>query len=92
MAFKDEWVDKKNKTSTAPGDKLKAEDINLLASGIKEALDRVPDVDIDLSDYVTKAEFENTVGNIGTALYDIIAIQNSYINDVMAANEGGDAQ
>lgn len=91
MAFKDEWVDKKNKTSTTPGDKLNADDLNLLASGIKEALDRAPDVDIDLSEYVTKAEFENTVGNIGTALSDIMAIQNSYIYDVMAANEGGEA-
>lgn len=38
MAFVDEWVDKRNKTADEPGDKIKADDVNLLAQGIKEAL------------------------------------------------------
>lgn len=38
MAFVDEWVDKKNKTPTESGDKLNANDLNLLARGIFEAL------------------------------------------------------
>lgn len=38
MAFAEEWVDKKNKTPTTAGDKLNADDLNLLARGIFEAL------------------------------------------------------
>ena len=78
MAFIEEWVDKKNKTLTEPGDKLKAEDLNLLASGIKEALDRAPDADIDLSDYVTKAEFDTVIGDIDTSLENILNIIDAY--------------
>ena len=90
MAFIEEWVDKKNKTPTSPGDKLNADDLNLLARGIKEALEQKPDVDIDLSEYVTKTEFESVVGDIGTALDNIIAVQNSYIYGTMSLREGGE--
>lgn len=62
MAFIEEWVNKKNKTSTTPGDKLNADDLNLLASGVKEALAKTQDIKIptkvsDLEDadaYATK--------------------------------------
>lgn len=62
MAFNEEWVDKKNKTPTEPGDKLNADDLNLLARGIKEALVKAPNGKIptkvsdleDADEYATK--------------------------------------
>lgn len=46
MAFIDEWVDLVNKTPTATGSKVRVEDINLLARGIKEAIAKTPEGEI----------------------------------------------
>ena len=59
MSFKDEWGDLVNKTPTSPGSKVRAEDLNLLARGIKEALEKIPEVEIPtkVSDLVNDLGF-----------------------------------
>lgn len=59
MSFKDEWVDLVNKTPTAPGSKVRAEDLNLLARGINEALEKMPEgkIPAKVSDLVNDLGF-----------------------------------
>jgi hypothetical protein len=75
MALK--WEDKQNGV-----DEILAEDINLIANAVvdlQEDFENLVTPDIDLSNYYTKPEIDQKIGNIETALDNIIAIQNELI-------------
>jgi S-adenosylhomocysteine hydrolase len=72
-----QWVDKRNGI-----DEILAEDINHIANAVIEAQEKLENLetpDVDLSNYYTKEEIDNKVGDIETALDNIIAIQENLI-------------
>lgn len=72
-----EWVNKVDGV-----DDVLAEDINSIANAViklEEDVSNIEVPDVDLSNYYTKPEVDDMVGNIETALDNIIAIQNTLI-------------
>jgi hypothetical protein len=76
-----QWIDKQDGI-----DEILAEDINAIANAVIETqkeLENLETPDVDFSNYYTKEEIDDKIGDIETALDSIIAIQNNLI--------GGDA-
>jgi S-adenosylhomocysteine hydrolase len=72
-----EWKDKQDGV-----DEILAEDINAIAKAVIEAqeeLENLETPDVDLSNYYTKEEIDNKVGDIETALDGIITLQENLI-------------
>lgn len=71
------WEDKQDGV-----DEILAEDINAIAKAVIEAqeeLENLETPDVDLSNYYTKEEIDNKVGDIETALDGIITLQENLI-------------
>lgn len=71
------WIDKQDGI-----DDVLAEDINAIAKAVIEAqeeLENLETPDVDLSNYYTKEEIDNKVGDIEIALDGIITLQENLI-------------